>query len=269
MNMDFTISSYKSLLEALISAGYSLITFQDYLTTNPSGKFVILRHDVDELAGNALKIAIAEHELGVRSTFYFRVVKQSNHPEIIRQIVKMGHEVGYHYEDLSAMGGDYQKAIESFEKNVDYFRQYYPVKTVCMHGSSTSKYDNRTLWQHYYLEDYGVLGEPYISIDFDKVFYLTDTGFAWDGGKYAVRDIVVNNHGLTFHSTEQIVRAIRCGKFPQQSMILAHTLWSDNLLQWTFLHCREWLRNSIKGMAMDNAFVAKIYSRLVKAYWKR
>lgn len=267
--MDHTLKTYKSLVEALINAGYRFQTFEEYLIQPYEGRMMIMRHDVDEYAPNALKMAKVEHDLGVKSTYFFRIVQQSNNSEIIREIVSLGHEIGYHYEDLSTMNGDYGQAIQTFEKNLTYFRQYYPVKTVCMHGSSTSKYDNRTLWQHYRLEDYGVLGEPYLSIDFDKVFYLTDTGYAWDGGKYAVRDVVVNNHGLTFHSTKQIVGAIRCGKFPQQSMILAHTLWSDNILQWTFLHSREWLRNSIKGMARDNAFVAKVYSRLVKAYWKR
>ena len=94
--------------------------------------------------------------------------------------------------------------------------------------------DNRLLWQQFNLADFGLIGEPYLSTDFDKVYYLTDTGYAWDGGKYATRDIVENNHGLTFHATSQIVESINAEKFPKQCMILAHTLWSDNICQWIF-----------------------------------
>lgn len=267
--LDHTIKAYKSLLQAFVDAGFRFQKFEDYLSNPLEGKVVILRHDVDELADNALKMAKVEHDMGVVSTYFFRIVKQSDKPDVIRKIVSMGHAVGYHYEDLSLAEGDFEKARESFEKNLSYFRQYYPVKVVCMHGSSSSKYDNRLLWEKYDLSDYGLIGEPYLSLNFDEIFYMTDTGFAWDGGKYAIRDVVENKHGLNFHSTEQVIECIESGKFPEKSMILAHTLWSDNLLQWTGLHVREFLRNNVKRIAQSSRFVAEIYNGLVKMYWKR
>lgn len=266
--LDFTLKSYKSLLIALLNAGYQFKTFEEYLAEGSDSKFVILRHDVDELANNALKIATLEHSLGIKSTYFFRIVKQSNNPGVIKKIVSMGHSIGYHYEDFSFAGGNYEEAIASFKENLEYFRQFYPVNTVCMHGSSSSKYDNRLLWNRYSLSDFGIIGEPYLSIDFDDVYYVTDTGYAWDGGKFAVRDVVVNNHGLSFHKTSQIVDAIKEGRFPDKVMILAHTLWSDNLAQWTALHIREFLRNNVKRLSKENKFVADIYGKLVAAYWK-
>lgn len=267
--LDHTIKAYKSLLQAFVDAGFRFQKFEDYLSNPLEGKVVILRHDVDELADNALKMAKVEHDSGVVSTYFFRIVKQSDKPDVIRKIVSMGHAVGYHYEDLSLAEGDFEKARESFEKNLSYFRQYYPVKVVCMHGSSSSKYDNRLLWEKYDLSDYGLIGEPYLSLNFDEIFYMTDTGFAWDGGKYAIRDVVENKHGLNFHSTEQVIECIESGKFPEKSMILAHTLWSDNLVQWTALHVREFLRNNVKRIAQNSRFIAKIYNGLVKMYWKK
>ena len=265
--MDFTLKAYKSLVKSLIDGEYAFLTFEDYLEIPFKGKVVMLRHDVDELAGNALKIARLEHSLGVRSTFFFRVVMQSNQPEVIREIVALGHAVGYHYEDLSFSNGDFEKAIQSFEKNLSYFRTYYPVKVVCMHGSSSSKFDNRLLWEKYKLSDYGLIGEPYLSLDFDKIYYLTDTGYAWDGGKFATRDIVVNDHGLKFHTTQQIVDCVNRGEFPEKSMILAHTLWTDNLLQWMWLHLREFLRNNVKRFSKKSKLISSIYNGMVKRYW--
>ena len=266
---DFTLKSYQALILAFQKASYRFQTFEEAMTTPGNGKTVVMRHDVDELAWNALKMAQLENRLGIRATYFFRIVKQSNVPEVIRQIVALGHEVGYHYEDLSLTDGDEKRAMISFENNLAYFRTFYPVRTVSMHGSSTSKYDNRLLWKYNKLEDYGLVGEPYLSVDFDKVFYLTDTGYAWDGGKFATRDIVESHFGLKFHTTQQIVESIGKGEFPEQSLILAHTLWTDNVLQWNWLHFREFLRNNLKLLAKNNKSVAKVYRKMVDSYWKR
>ncbi len=67
-------------------------------------------------------------------------------------------------------------AIEDFELNLERFRKIYPVKTICMHGSPLSKYDNKEIWEKYDYRDYGIIAEPYFDIDFDEVFYITDTG---------------------------------------------------------------------------------------------
>lgn len=266
---DFTLKSYRSLLTAFQKAGYQFQTFEEMMATPAEGKTVVMRHDVDEKAFNALKMAQLEHELGIRATYFFRIVKQSNVPEVIRGIAALGHEIGYHYEDLALAEGDMEKAMASFEKNLAYFREYYLVRSVCMHGSSTSKFDNRLLWETRKLSDFGLVGEPYLSVDFDKVFYLTDTGYAWDGGKFATRDIVTNSFGLQFHTTQQIVACIEAGRFPEKSLILAHTLWTDSLVQWTMLHLREFFRNHVKLWATKNEGVAKVYKKIVGMYWKK
>ncbi len=57
-----------------------------------------------------------------------------------------------------------------------------PVSTVCMHGSPLSRVSNLDLWKKYDYRGLGIIAEPYLDIDFDEVFYLTDTGRRWDGG---------------------------------------------------------------------------------------
>lgn len=270
--MDFTLKTYQSLLCTLGKANYRFYTFEEYCerkTDLSNSKFIILRHDVDEIASNALKMAELEYEAGVRATYYFRMVKQSFDPTIIKRIAALEHEIGYHYEDLSFTKGNIEKAVSRFEKNLQELRVFYPIRTVCMHGSSTSLYDNRAIWKHHQLSDFGLIGEPYLTTDFEQVFYITDTGYAWDGGKYAVRDVVKNNSGLTFHCTWQIISCIEEGKFPSQCLMLAHTLWTDNLVQWIALHFRELLRNNVKRWARQNKLVKWGYAQLVKLYWKQ
>jgi len=77
---------------------------------------------------------------------------------------------------------------EIFEKNLSELRKLYPVKTICMHGSPLSKYDNKLLWKYYDYKKLGILAEPYFDIDFNQLFYLTDTGRCWDGHRFNVRD---------------------------------------------------------------------------------
>ena len=160
MDMDFTHKKYSQLLNVFIDNGYRFITFENYCNRERGNddKFVILRHDVDLKAENSLEIAKIEHHFGIKASYYFRVVEQSNKPEIIKAIASMGHEIGYHYEDMTVCEGQAEKAIAHFEKCLSYFRQYYPVETICMHGSPRSKFDGRDLWKDYDYHDYGIIG---------------------------------------------------------------------------------------------------------------
>ena len=169
MSRDFTLKKYTELLNGLKDANYRFFTFERYCTEKEDiseSRFVILRHDVDLKAANSLATATIEHFLGINASYYFRIVNQSNKAEIIKAIVGMGHEIGYHYEDMTICGGDGFKAIEHFKKQLDYFRQFYSVKTICMHGAPRSRCDGRDLWKQYDYHDYGIIGEPYFDVDF-------------------------------------------------------------------------------------------------------
>ena len=103
--MDFTLKTYRSLLSALRRAGYTFRTFEEFLSVPADGKVVILRHDIDKRPENALRLAQIEHASGVKASYYIRVVKGTWNEEIIEQIVALGHEMSYHYED------DYQRQL--------------------------------------------------------------------------------------------------------------------------------------------------------------
>ena len=230
---DFTLEIYKQLISELKKAGYSFQRVEDFIQ-KPVDRVVVLRHDVDLRNWAATRLAKYEASIGIKSTYYFRIGQQSYSPKIIKQIVDLGHEIGYHYEDLASCNGDFEKAIRSFEMNLDKIRQFYPVKTVCMHGSSGTPYDNRDLWKHYKLEDFGLICEPYISIDYDKVLYFTDTGRCWDGFKMSVRDKVESSYKLRFHRTEQIISSINI--LPNALLFTIHPeQWTNNIFEWLYV----------------------------------
>lgn len=255
---DFTLQSYERLISTLKEQGYKFLTFEEFCSNRERflqtpERWVILRHDVDKKAYNSLKVAQIEASLGVKATYFFRVTKGSNCPDVIRSIVTLGHEVGYHYEDMAIAKGDVAVAIKHFVDKVAYFRQFYPVRTICMHGAPTSQWDGKLLWQTYDYHDYDLLGEPYLDVDYSNVFYLTDTGRCWDGYKVSVRDKIPTyqdlwiEQGLTYHSTDDIVQGLSKNGLPSKIMITTHPQrWTNNWMEWGYELLAQNTKNVIK-----------------------
>ncbi len=144
-------------------------------------------------------------------------------------------------------------AYESFCRNLEMFRKNFDIKTICMHGSPRSKYDNKDIWKKYDYKELVIIGEPYLDIDFNEVFYLTDTGRRWDGYKVSIRDKVSNQQkkweeqGLVFHSTQDIINAAEENRLPDKMMMTFHPQrWHDNMLMWTEELVTQNIKNVIK-----------------------
>lgn len=206
--MDFTINALKDLFMVLRDSGFSFLTVESFAGNMfpASERTAILRHDIDRLPFNALACAQMESLLDIQGTYYFRITRGSYNSKIIREISSMGHEIGYHYEDLSLVakknkpsfeqdGSSYQKllagkAYESFTKNLERLRELVPVKTACMHGSPLSRWDSRQIWRYFDYKELGIVCEPYFDIILRDIHYLTDTGRRWNGSTVSVRDRV-------------------------------------------------------------------------------
>ena len=259
---DFSLDIYRAFLEKLHENGYDLISYADSIAKSQelrAKRYVILRHDVDAKPGNSLKTAQIEHAIGAKATYYFRCGKESNQPEIIRAIAQLGHEIGYHYEDMSLCEGDAEKAWDHFQTWLAYFRQYYAVETICMHGSPTSRWDNKTLWKTHDYRSLGIIGEPYLDTDWSDVFYLTDTGRCWDGYRVSVRDKIPQHQdewtqqGLTWHTTQELIRAVESGQMPKHVMITTHPQrWTNDSKQWWIELVTQTTKNVIKKLWIRN-----------------
>lgn len=246
--MDFTVKKYSSLLKALINQGYDFQTFDEFLS-KPKSKSIVLRHDVDLMPKNSLKFAQIQAGNGVKGVYYFRAVKESWDDAIIKEIHNLGHEIGYHYENLTTSKGDVDAAVKDFELNLEKLRELAPVTTICMHGSPLSKYDSKAIWDKYKYSDFGIIGEPYFDVNFKQVFYLTDTGRKWDGDKVSVRDKVASGFTQSFSTTDQIIEAANQGNLPDKIMFTFHPQrWNDGLVKWTKELFFQNLKNIIKKL---------------------
>jgi hypothetical protein len=256
---DFTLKIYFELLNKLLLSKYNFESFFQHCTFNNSLKKVILRHDVDRIPLNSVKTAQIECSLGIKGTYYFRIVPQSFDLNIMTKIAELGHEIGYHYEDVDLVlsnskelrtknqGQIIDAAFESFCKNLKLFRQNFDIKTICMHGSPLAKRDNKIIWQKYNYRDLEIIGEPYLDLNFNEFAYLTDTGRRWNGDKFSIRDKVKSKYHFDFKSTYDIIDGIN--KLPDQIMFTIHPQrWNDNPLLWLKELLFQNVKNQIKTM---------------------
>jgi hypothetical protein len=253
MERDFTIKIYTELLETALQKGYTLSAYENFIRGEiTNNKVYILRHDVDDLPYNSVKTAEIEKSLGGRGVYYFRIVKQSNVPDAIEKIAALGHEIGYHYEDLALCYGDYDRAYEQFLTNLAYFRKYYPVKTICMHGSPMSKWDNRKIWEKFDYKSFEIIAEPYFDTDFNKMLYITDTSRHWNGSSYSIRDKV---EGLQANiaSTRDLIDQLKTGSLSNQIMMNIHPQrWHNTIAGWGKELILQSTKNVIKKMISSN-----------------
>ena len=250
---DFTLRSYEHLVTCIQDAGYEVVPMVDFAMSEPA-RGAVLRHDVDRKPWRAVAMAELEHRLGARATYYFRAVPESWDVSAVRRIVALGHEIGYHYEDMTLAAGDRQRAKDLFLEHVARFREVASVQTLCMHGSPRTKWDNRSFWDAEDYREHGFIAEPYFDIDFSETLYATDTGRAWNDRRVSRRDHVTSPHERPFASTRELAEHIEAGRAPRHVMVSTHPeRWTDSLAGWA----AEWSVQLVKR-PLKAAYIAVV-----------
>jgi len=243
---EFTLDIYELMLKSFDLQGYVFSTFEDYVSKRKQ-KVVILKHDVDKLPNNAFQMASLENKLRIKASYYFRTLDPVYDESIIEKIVSLGHEISYHYEDLSLCRGNYELAIKKFELNLKKFRVFYKAKTICPHGSPLTKYDNKKIWKKYNYRDYGIIADPSFDIDYNEVFYITDTGRSWNHSTASVRDKVNSKFDIKIKDTNDLIKKIENGELPDKIMINVHPQrWTNDCVPWMKELVRQNVKNVIK-----------------------
>ncbi len=207
---EFSLDQYQLFLDQIKKRFGTSQTFREVLRGSllPE-KFISLRHDVDRKPENALVLARLENERGLAATYYFRTKDHTFVPDIIREIEKMGHEIGYHYESLSDSRGDFQAAYIDFGAQLRRLREIAKIDTISMHGRPFLAYDNRDLWKSAEAKErlrseFSILGEIYLAIDYRSIAYITDTGRSWMQSGSNLRDRVESGVSFEFRSGQAL-----------------------------------------------------------------
>jgi hypothetical protein len=118
-----------------------------------------------------------------------------------------------------------------------------------MDGSILSKWNNLDLWKSYDYKTYGILGEPYLDLDFDKVLYLSDTGRKWNAIQFSLYDKVTTRYSYINKSTYEVILDLEKGDLPDQIMITIHPQrWHSGFFKWQAEVLAQWIKNRIKSL---------------------
>ncbi len=118
---DLSLENYSCLMNSFLSSGYK---FTDYENINPAEKNIISRHDIDFSMGAALKMALLERDIGIKSTYFlllksdFYNLHSSSSSNIIKAIINCGHNIGLHF-DASIYKDDKCSIDDAVQKECD------------------------------------------------------------------------------------------------------------------------------------------------------
>ena len=100
-NKNFSITSYKYLLNIINNSKKKVINFGDFFKGN---KGIIIRHDIDFCPERALHIAKIEYDFNIKSTYFVMLnsklysLKKQKYLQSIKKISSLGHEIGLHFD---------------------------------------------------------------------------------------------------------------------------------------------------------------------------
>jgi len=227
----FTFRAYEELLAAGQRSGYEFLTVREYLQGPLPERFVVVRHDVDRKPENARDMARLEAEHGIASTYYVRTIPKTFDPGLLEELASLSHEVGYHYEDLDRADGDREAAMESFASELARTRSVVPVDTVCMHGNPLTPHDNRDIWgddPERTFDEFDLLGEAYLSMDFTDVTYFSDTGRTWRDGTLKIKDHTVgeDSKSTEVEATTELISLLETGTVERVCLLVHPNRWA-------------------------------------------
>ncbi|MDP9119182.1 MAG: O-antigen ligase family protein, partial [Actinomycetota bacterium] len=151
------LDEYRQLLEHALEAGYTTLSIEQMWsliateTVDPSGRYLIVRHDIDTDPGTAAAMWQIERELGVGSSYFFRL--STVDVGLMREIAEAGSHVSYHYEELATLAKrrhirDPSEALArlpearlAFGQNLERLRQAtdLPMRIVASHGDFANR----------------------------------------------------------------------------------------------------------------------------------
>ena len=166
---------YREFLKVINNEKYVIRFFSDYkMKDNQSVVTVFIRHDVDISLPRVLKMVEIEKEMGIVSTYFFRMHAERYSFEeaipIIKKLHSDGFGIGLHYDMVTYTKGNNEKALALFQEDLARLREVAPVHFVCAHGGR--KYRNRNIWadiDHETLQIYSVY-------DLERDMYISDAG---------------------------------------------------------------------------------------------
>ncbi len=225
-----TYRQYIDFCQEICNAGVPFYTVEEACSNIGSLRkpFVIIKHDVEDKPEKALRIGTIEHRFVIKATYYAHsfFLRKPKHAAILKELVSLGHEIGYHYDVLDSNDGNKSKAIQEFREALACFADDgFAIKTVCPHGNPLKKRVGYSSNKDFFLDSeirklFNDVVDVYITfpdmVDEDYL-YITDASYA-----HLYRDAKSTRTDATerwsaLNGTDEIIQMVRDG----HSMIIS------------------------------------------------
>jgi hypothetical protein len=184
--MSFTKDDLEDL-DAFLMRATQIVPYIDVARGVAPAGSIALRHDVDHSIEKALLFAEWEAKRGYCSTYYvlhsadYYQHDRANTYACCKQIILMGHELGFHNDALCAVGGDVVEAagliIEERQRLQEaMLPTHYSVLGIADHGGSP--FTNGDIWNTYTPESLGFEYEAY-QLQKTANTYISDNQGTW------------------------------------------------------------------------------------------
>ncbi len=184
----FTFESIEEEYSKLLSLGYKFSTCAEYVQNKQSvlDKVVVNRIDIDVSVKKAERLGKIFSRLGIKGTFFIRLHGNEYNPisfenyRIIKELIKEGHEIGYHSEIIDQAYIWNEKAKDCLIRDINLINTAFDIeiKGVASHGGSTGL-NNLDFWKNHKASDFDLLYEAYDKEPefnlFDESLYVSDS----------------------------------------------------------------------------------------------
>lgn len=292
-NMLFSFNAYNKLIELILESERPIIGIEKFLIDRNAGtpindKLVAIRHDVDYSPLRALKMAQIEAEYEISTTYYIRRKFFDNNVDIIRQIAALGHEIGYHYEEVDTHQKAPNKQVARdavgffIGSLLDLDNLGFNIKTICAHGNPLSDVDNRQVVHLIRSDDWldklaftydrdlivekisnRLIGDASIDItgeDFD--IYIPDTGRF--NPRYNLKDHIDNCSTVGLSNLNSLKEILDNKENKRIYMNMHPDRWSESKIVWLYDLALDTCKNFIKLFMGKSGYKGKLIGDKIK-----
>lgn len=225
-----TYKEYVNFCQQICNTGVLLYTVEKACKNigDLNKPFIIIKHDVESKPEKALKISKIEHSFGIKATYYVHsfFLRNPKNIAILKEIISLGHEVGYHYDVLDSNDGDKNNATKEFRESLSFFAENgFTIKTVCPHGNPLKKRVGYSSNKDFLLDTkirelFNNIVDVYITFPdmLDKDYlYVTDAKYAYFYRDAKTTKTDATEELLPLDGKDDIIKMIQDG----QSMIIS------------------------------------------------
>ena len=217
----FTWNNIENEYSQFLDHGYQIYTCQEYVKLKPNlnKKTVVNRVDIDFSIEKVVNLLDIFDKLKIKGTFFIRLHAPEYNTfsfenyEIIKRLLKSGHELGYHSEIIDQSIIWNEDAAECLIRDLEVLGKIfnYKVNSVASHGGNTGN-NNLDFWKKRKPKEFNLIYEGYDSEPefnlFNEAFYISDSewtqwkcynkGVLVKGDNRSPSEHINDNHNLIY-----------------------------------------------------------------------